>query len=236
VTHFFWGGSSAIALNPKVCPHLHLCLAAAFLTLLPGIHALRAQDAPAVPRITFRKILKGSSPEQMAVSIDANGKGTYDGRKLDDPPAPRPIQLSAGTTAQIFSLAESLNYFQSLNLESRHKVANLGLKTLTYGSGKQTNQVQYNYTENNAARQLTEIFERLGNVEEHIAQLKYAMKYDHLSLPQYLRQIQDDLANHSLVETELLRPTLEKIAADPRFLHLARSRAQEIMQEIQEDK
>jgi RNA-binding protein YhbY len=62
------------------------------------------------------------------------------------------------------------------------------------------------------------------------------MKYDHLNLPQILRQIQDDLADRNLVDVELLRPTLEKIAGNSKFLHLARSRAQEIMQAIPENK
>jgi hypothetical protein len=211
-------------------------LAAAFLTLSPGIYVPRAQDVPVVPRITFRKIMKDSSPEYMALSIDAHGEGTYDGRKLEDSPAPRPLQLSAGTTARIFSLAESLNYFHALQVESRHKVANMGLKTLTYEAGKQVNQVQYNYTEIGAARQLTEIFEKISNVEEHIIRLEYAMKYDHLSLPGELREIQIDMAGHNLVEAPLLLPTLEKIASNPHFLHLAQARAQDLIGRIQESK
>ena len=192
--------------------------------------------APSVPRLTFTKTLKGSSPEYLALSIDANGKGTYDSHKLEDPPAPRPLQISAGTTARIFSLAQSLNYFRSLDLDSHHKVANMGLKTLTYEAGKEINKVQYNYTENRAAQQLTEILEKIGNVEEQIAQLEYAMKYDHLSLPQALRQIQEGLDDHNFVEAALMIPTLEKISTNPRFMHLAQSRAQEIMQRIQENK
>jgi len=211
-------------------------LAAAFLALLPGVNTLQAQAAPAVPRLTFTKILKGSFPEYMALSIDANGKGTYDSRKLDDPPDPHPLQISAGTTAKIFSLVESLNYFHSLQLESRHKVANMGLKTLTYEAGKEMGRVQYNYTENRTAQQLTEMLEKIGNVEDRITQLEYSMKYDHLSLPQTLREIQEGLDDRNFVEAALMIPTLEKISTNPHFLHLAQSRAQEILQRIQEDK
>jgi hypothetical protein len=211
-------------------------LAAAFLALLPGAYTLQAQVAPAVPRITFTKFLKDSSPEYLALSIDANGAGTYDSRKLDDPPAPRPLQISAGTTAQIFSLAQSLDNFRSLTLESRHKVANMGLKTLTYEGGGEINKVQYNYTENRTAQQLTGILEKISNVEERIAQLEYSMKYDHLSLPQTLREIQEDLDDLNFVEATLMIPTLEKISTNPHFLHLAQTRAEEIMQRIQENK
>ena len=174
-------------------------------------------------------------PEYLAVSIDANGNGTYDSHGLEDPPNPRSLQVSPGTTAQIFSLVQSLNYLRSLDLDSHLKVANLGLKTLTYQDGREINKVQYNYTQKRAAQQLSEIFEKISNVEERIAQLEYAMKYDHLSLPQALALIQTDLDEHNYVEPALLIPTLEKISTDPRFMHLARSHAQELLRRIQQN-
>jgi hypothetical protein len=197
--------------------------------------AALAQESGPIPRLTFTKLLKGSVPEYMALSVDANGQGTYEGRKLADAPSPRPLQISPATTQRLFSLAESLGYFRSLALESRHKVANLGQKTLAYEAGGQVSRVEYNYTENRTAQQLTDLFEKISDVEEHIAQLDYAIKYDHLSLPQQLRQIQIELDEHSLAEAELLVPALEKIASNPRFLHLAQSRAQEILKRIQEN-
>jgi hypothetical protein len=206
--------------------------------LLPGVYTFPAQTAPSVPRLTFTKTLKGSSPEYFALSIDANGKGTYDSHNLEDPPAPHPLQMqiSAGTTAQIFSLAQSLNYFRSLDLDSHQKIADMGLKTLTYQAGQEINQVKYNYTLKRPAQELTEILEKISNVEERIAQLEYAMKYDHLSLPQTLDQIQEGLNDHLFVEAALMIPTLEKISADPRFMHLAKARAQQIMRRIQQNR
>lgn len=211
-------------------------MATAFLALLTGVYILPAQESPSVPRITFTKTLKGGSPEYTALSIDANGKGTYDSHQLADSPVPRSLQISAATTARIFSLAESLNHFRSLDLESHHKVANLGLKTLTYEAGTDINKVQYNYTENRTAQQLTDLIEKVANVEERIAQLEYDMKYDHLNLPQSLLLIQQDLDDHDYVEAALMIPMLEEIAANPHFLHLAQSRAREIVQRIRENK
>jgi hypothetical protein len=211
-------------------------MATGFLALLPGAYTLPAQVAPSAPRITFTKLLKGSTPEYVAMSIDANGQGTYDSWNVDGSPNPRPMQISAGTTSQIFSLASSLNNFRSLSLDSRHKVANMGLKTLTYEAGKKINKVQYNYTENHTAQQLTETIEKIADVEERIAQLQFAMKYDHLGLPQVLRQIQEGMDDHAFVEAALMIPTLEKISTNSHFMHLAQSRAQEIMQRIQENK
>ena len=45
------------------------------------------------------------------------------------------------------------------------------------------------------------------------------------SLPQILSQVQDGMNNNYFVEAALMIPTLEKISADPHYLHLAQSRA-----------
>jgi hypothetical protein len=205
--------------------------------LMGGILALgmgtRSLAGP-LPRLTYTKVLKGSFPEYMSVSVDADGKGTYDGRKLDDPPNPCPLQISRATTERLFSLAEALGYFRSLQLESRHKVADMGLKTLTYEAGGQVSRVVYNYSENRTAEELSQLFDKISMVEEHIKQLDFAMKYDPLSLAQELREIQIEMNEKDLAEAELLAPTLEKIASNPRLLHLAQSRAQEILKRIQE--
>jgi hypothetical protein len=167
------------------------------------------------------------------LSIDANGKGTYDSHKLGDPAVPRPMQISAETTAKIFSLTQSLDYFRSLNLDSHHRVADMGQKILTYQDARETNKVQFNYSENRSAQQLVDICEKISNVEERIAQLDYAMKYDHLNLPQVLGQVQYGIENNYFVEAALMLPTLEKISGDTHYLHLAQSRAREIEQRIQ---
>jgi hypothetical protein len=227
------GGIFTITSGTKIrwlCSH---CLATAILAFPPGLFTLQAQVVPSFPRLTFTKILKGSSPEYMALSIDATGNGTYDSRKLDDPSAPRPLQVSAGTAARIFSLAESLGYFRSVDLNSHHKVANMGMKTLTYEAGNETSKVQYNYTENRTAQQLTDILEKIGNVEERISQLEYDMKYDPLGLPQTLLQIEEGLDDNDFVEPALMIPTLQKISTNSRFMHLAQSRAEGIVQRVQ---
>ncbi len=183
--------------------------------------------------MTFTKVLKGSFPEYLRISLDANGTATYDGRKLDDPPSPRPFELSPVTTRKLFDLTASLNNFKSIDLESHKKVANLGAKTLAYEQGGQKAEAEFNYTLRREAQQLTDLFERIASVEQHIIVLEYAIKYDHLGLPRELLQIQIDLNNKALTEAELMVPALERIARNPKFLRLAQVRAQNILERLQ---
>ena len=191
---------------------------------------------PSVPSIGFSKTLKGGSPEYLEVRIGANGQGTYQSRSSQDAVMPVSLQVSAAMTAEIFSLAKSLNYFHSLDLETHHKIANMGLKILTYQNGNEVNKVQFNYTEKRAGQRLTDIFEKISNVEERISDLEHAMKYDRLSVPEILAQIQDALDDGSFVEASLMIPTMEKISTDPHLMHLAQSRAQEILARIRQNK
>ena len=213
-----------------------LCLGIAILTLTVQAGTLLGQSPASGPRITFTKTLIGSTPEYFALKIDAAGNGTYDSHKVDDPSSPRPLQISAKTTGQIFSLARSLNFFRSIDLDSHRKVANMGMKTLIYEDAGQTNTVQFNYSENHSAKDLADLLEKIANVEERIGQLEYAMKYDRLNLPHLLGQIQYGMESGYFAEPEMMLPTLEKIANDSHYLHLAQTRAIAIEKRIHKGK
>jgi hypothetical protein len=210
------------------------CLAAAatvWIFLAAGVAS--AWSAENYARLTYTKVLKGSTPEYLSISVDSQGEASYEGRKLDEPPAPHPLQLSAATTQRLFGLAEAMDNFQGLELESHKRVANLGLKTFVYERDGRRNQVDFNYTQRHDAQLLTDLFEKIASVEQHILTLEHAIKYDHLSLPTELLQIQIDLNKRALADPELMVPSLEKIANNPRFLHLAQARAQTILQRLQ---
>ncbi len=204
---------------------------AAGLLILPLRAYPQATRAPA--RLTYTKVLEGSTPEYVAVTVDSEGVGTYEGRKLSEPPGPRPLKLSPATTQTLFALAAMLNNFDSIDLESHKRVANLGRKTLTYEADGRTNKAEFNYTLRREAQTLADLFEKIASVEQHVQSLEYAIKYDHLSLPRELLQIQIDLDNKALAEPELMVPALEQIVSNPRFLHLAQARAQNILSRVQ---
>lgn len=188
-----------------------------------------APNAPA--RLTYTRTLVGSVPEYLAVVVNADGSGSYEGHPIKETLEPRPMKLSEATTRQLFALAAQLDDFQ-IPLESHKKVADLGRKTFTYEQGALKHEVVFNYTTKQTARDLTDLFERIAVVEEHLDTLQYALKYDPLSLPQELLHIQMDLAHKALADPELMVPELQEIANNPRLLHLAQARAQDILKTV----
>ena len=200
---------------------------------LLGVPALCAQQADAPASLTYIKVMKGSIPEYTALTVDANGNGTYDGRQLDESPKPRPLKLSSGTTATLFQIAATLGDFHSIRLESNKNVANMGMKTFIYRHNGQENKVEFNYTRNKHAEDLLNVFEGIADVEQHIGTLEYSSRYDVLGLPSALTRVEIDLNNKSLVDPQLMVPILEKIAGDSQYLHIAQVRAADILRRIQ---
>lgn len=203
--------------------------------LLLAAPALRASgpNPSSSPKLTYTKILKGSTPEYERIVVNSDGSGTYDGRRLAEPPNPQHFQLSSDVTARFFELAGRLNDFQNVSLESHKRVADLGRKTFTYTDGARTYECTFNYSTERTAVELTDLFEGLGAVERHIAALDYSMRYDRLGLPRELSLIQIDLENKSLLDPQLMTGTLESILHNPAYLHLAQVRAKDILRQIE---
>lgn len=221
-----------------------LALLVAVASILPGYAARVAQSEPpgatASPahgaRLTYTRTLPGSVPEYLALTVNSDGSGSYEGRALNDPARPRALKLSQATTQKMFALASQLNNFRDADLNSRKKVANLGLKTFTYESGGEKNHIQFNFTQQRQARDLIDLFEKVAGAEQAVDSLEYAIKYDPLSLPQELLSIQIALSHDDLAEPELMVPPLEQISSNPRFMHVAQARAQDILKSVSRDK
>lgn len=215
------------------------CLCAASPPVPGGVAVQNAAQPPAqdpsnaisTARITYTRTLAGSVPEYLAVTINSDGSGSYVGRPLKEAQQPRPLRLSESTTERIFALATALDDFR-VPLESHKKVADLGHKTFSYERGSEKHEVEFNYTTKATARDLTDLFERIAGVEEHLDALQYQLKYDPLSLPQELLRIQIDLEHKALADPELMVPQLEEIANNPRLLHIAQVRAQDILKAV----
>ncbi|MGH9398558.1 MAG: hypothetical protein ACRD18_17120 [Terriglobia bacterium] len=206
-------------------------VAVSFLAPAPG--EAEAQPTASGPQLTYTKILKGSTPEYERIVVNFDGSGVYEGRRLKEPPNPRPFHLSTDITQKLFGLADEMHDFQDVSLESHKRVADLGLKTFKYVNGSHMYVTQFNYSTNRRAGELSDLFEGLGAVERHITALDYSMKYDHLGLPRELTLIQVDLNNKSLLDPQLMTGTLQSILHNPSYLHLAQVRAKDILQQIQ---
>ena len=117
-------------------------------------------------------------------------------------------------------------------MEVHRRLANLGAKTLLYEKGAEKHETDFNYTLDDSATQLVNIFEGLARQTTDLSDLVRTMRYDHLGVNDVLLQIERDYNNKLLPEPERLLPTLDQLAADEKFIDIARNRARALATRI----
>jgi hypothetical protein len=182
--------------------------------------------------ITYRKIFKSSYPEFAEIKLNQSGHGTFDIRQLDEEPNPQPFEVNAALAERIFGLAAKLHNFQGVDLDIHRRIANLGEKTLRYDKGGETHEVKFNYTLDDSASQLMAIFEGLAREATDLSDLERTMRYDRLGVNDVLQQIEQDYNNKLFPEPERLLGALDQVAADSKFIDIARQRARNLAAKI----
>jgi hypothetical protein len=192
-----------------------------------------ARNAPnGSATITFRKVFKTSYPEFVEIKVSNQGAGTYDIRALDEEANPQAFAVSASLALRIFDLAAKLHDFAGVDLAVHRRIANLGEKTFRYEKGAETHEVTFNYTLDDSATQLLNIFEGITRQVVDLGDLQRTMRYDRLGVNDVLKQIDGDYENKLLPEPEQFLQTLDQIAGDDKFLDLARQRARTLASRI----
>jgi hypothetical protein len=191
-----------------------------------------AQAAPGSAIITYRRVFKGSVPEFIEIKIGEHETATFEIRQLDEDPDPEAFEVSPAVRQKIFELAAALKNFAVAGLDVQKRIANLGQKTFRYERDSEVHETSFNYTLDATATQLTQIFEGLARQEGDLVTLQRRVKYDRLGVNDALRQFEYDLEHRLLPEPERVVPVLDEIAADSRFMEIARTRARALAERI----
>jgi len=200
-------------------------LGVAVLPLTPG-------NAAGAATVTFRKVFRQSSPEFVEIQVSDSGTATCDIRQLDDDASPQPLEIGAPLVRRIFELSAKLHNFDGIDLELHRRIANLGEKTFRYERDAETHSVTFNFTLDDSARQLLDIFEGLSRQQSDLAELRRTMRYDRLGVNDVVRQIEADYEHGLLPEPDRLLPALDQVAADEHFIDIARQRARALAARI----
>jgi hypothetical protein len=197
----------------------------------------RQQDA-AVPVITFDLNWEAATPQNYAITMDANGKAQYisrsptrasEGSDEPDPDYTLAFTMSAANRDRILQLARELNYFNGNFDFTQHKVANTGRKTLAYADPSRNFHTTYNWSENKSIEEITRIFQGISNTVEHGRKLQFMKRFDKLALAGELKAMETMSQSNYLAEVQIIAPLLQNIANDPSVLHLARQSASRLL-------
>lgn len=184
-----------------------------------------ASGAGDTPTVTFRKVFKQSFPEFVEIKVSENGQASYDIRQLDEEANPQPFAVGRPVMDKVFQLAAQLHHFDGPSLDIHRKIANLGEKTFRYEKGAEVHETTFNYTLDATASQLLDLFEGLGREQVDLNNLERAMRYDRLGVNDAVMRLETDYNNKLIPEPDRLLAALDQLAADEKYLDIARQKA-----------
>ena len=207
---------------------------AALISLQQAAWAQKPDQASATPSITFERVWQDFTPQSVTITVSANGATKYSsrnpGKNGDEADEfQTEFTISLARCDKLFRYAAEANYFQGDFTFKKHAVASTGKKTLIYVDASRHFNTTYDYSEHKAIQEITSIFMGISNTVEHGRKLQFMRRFDKLGLEAELKVMEDAAESHSLVEIQLIAPTLESIAEDPAILNIARQRAHRLL-------
>jgi hypothetical protein len=198
--------------------------------LLIAAASLWAGDSP---RIFFSRAFPGSKPDYIQVTVEKSGDAVYQEAVNDD--LPLKFKLTPEETGAVYALSDKLDHFKG-KLESGLKVAFMGTKTFRYIDGDTQTEAKFNYSEDTAAQQLQDWFERMAESAQRRIELERTVKYDHLGVDSALNNIEEAFTNGRIVAPEQYLPMLDRVAKNETYMHQARAKASELAEFIRKPK
>jgi hypothetical protein len=212
-----------------------------FLLTLPAALFLWGQQTtrlhPTLPTITFARVWESYKPQNVNITVQATGPAKYISHNPFTPPDQAgadpdyllEFTLSMRSQEKLFRDAREANYFNGDFNFKKHAVASTGKKTLTYGDPNRYFETTFDYSENRAIQEITNIFTGISNTIEHGRKLTFLRRFDKLGLEDELKAMEAASESHNLAELQIIQPTLESIAADSSILNIARQRAKRLL-------
>ncbi len=178
--------------------------------------------------IYFERHFPGAVPERFEVRVMADGSAVY----VESGEDSVELAIGAGEVDPLFKQAAGLNYFAK-PLASSRKVASTGRKVLRYESGGEVRgQAVFDYSEVRQAREIASWFVKLAETQQHLRALERAYRFDRLGVNQALVHLEQAYGRERVVAVGLLVPILCRISQQERIVHLARARADGLLERL----
>jgi hypothetical protein len=203
---------------------------------------LQPPPKPEVPTISFDWVTIGEVPQEFSFTVDSTGRAAieitaHSGRASTPEGAPflGRFLMPERDREHLFRLASEAKFFNGNFDYTRSRIASTGVKTISYADPTRRYSTTYNWSENKAIQQLTNLLTGIYWTEYYGRRLQEQHHYDKLGLDETLRAMIDSEKRGELNQLQLVQPILQNIAEDGTVMNMARARARQLLQAIPAD-
>ena len=205
------------------------------------VHEVKAVPQPTGAYVAFKFDWDQGRPwVKYTISVDDAGNAHFEGvgnsaESGEGDSFSQDFTMSDANRQKIFELAKKVGYFEG-NFESKQKnIAKTGEKTLEYhgkgdpGGQTVSHSTTYNYSPNSDIQDLTRLFQSIALTLDFGRKLAFQYRFDKLGMDDRLKSLQDMQNSHFVEELQAIEPILQKIAADPNMMNIARTTAKQLL-------
>jgi hypothetical protein len=191
--------------------------------------AIAGHPLAALDTIFFSRNFPGSGPAYFEVQIDSEGKGSYKEAPDEEPLL---FTLSDETKNWVFAKAAALDRFNR-TLASTRKVAGTGARILRCETdGAPQGEAKFAYTDDETASELVTWFLHVSETERYYIDLERALQFDRLGVNDALLNLHAAYDKGRIIAPEQFLPILRKVVDQQKIMHVARSRASALIEQI----
>lgn len=193
---------------------------------------LQTVQAP-FTRFTYCREMPRGLYEKQCLALTPDGTGESQLKRRGSDQVQGRFTLSpSGRTKFLSVIASTNNLEDGKNYETKKKVADLGRKHLSLEMPSGTREADFNYSDLKEVNVLSAFFDGLLSQQTMTLDLENAIRYERLSVPERLNQLDSELKASRIGDPEGLIPLLDKIIQDQRVLEYARQNAEQIKNRV----
>jgi hypothetical protein len=183
-------------------------------------------------KLFFSRDFPDSVPEYFDVEVHTDGKVIY--RESLDDEQPIEFEAPAADVSRLFEISEQLGHFQQPLAPAKRKTAFTGDKVIRYTKADgASNQVEFVLTDDESALEMVSWFVRVADTEWHRINIERAIQFDRLGVNKAILQFHTAFDKGRVVAPRQFLPLLQSISNDMKIVHLARSRAAGLAEQIE---
>jgi hypothetical protein len=197
-----------------------------FLAAFP----LFPQSKDSFNRFIYCREFPSGTYEKQCVDLKPDGIGESRFKPRGSPEMPAVVLTlsSPGREKFLSIIAATQNLKDREKYESSRRVANLGKKYLTLEMPSEKREATFNYSDLKEVNALATFFDGLINQITIMQDIESAARYERLSVPERLDQLENEIKIGRIGDPQGLIPGLDKIILDERILEYARQHAQQM--------